>query len=306
MVKETGQLGRQRPTGAAAAHLHQHTILRSIMNEQHEFTPAEMYEHYFGPAIFYPWSGVLLKHAAPRSGEHVLDVACGTGIVTRQAAPLVGNQGRLVGLDINPDMLAVARSKAAPGGPPIEWHEGNAVEHHLPSSAFDLVVCQQGVQFFADRVAAAREMRRVLKPGGRVALAVWQGIEHHPLYASLFEAEARHLGVTVADVATPFLLGSSSEVQAILEAAGFTHIRIVPETLTVRFPEPERFIELTMLAGAAVLPEFDVKDQAARAALFTAVRREAGPVAQRYRNGDCLRVPMSAHIALAYAAGPMR
>ena len=133
--------------------------------------PAETYEEYLAPAISTPWTRVLLEYAAPRCGERALDLACGTGSVARQVAPMVGAEGKVVALDVSPAMLAVARALPPPAGAPIKWREGDAVQLDLPNGSFDLVLCLQGLQFFADRAAAAREMRRVLVEDGRVASA---------------------------------------------------------------------------------------------------------------------------------------
>src|SRR4030095_3648080 len=129
------------------------------MSEQQSPNPAEVYERYFGPALFTPWARALLEYAVPQTGERVLDVACGTGIVTRHVAPMVGAAGRVVGLDISPAMLAVARALPVPGGATIEWQEGNALTLALPDAAFDLVLWHQGLQFFPDRAADTREIQ---------------------------------------------------------------------------------------------------------------------------------------------------
>jgi ubiquinone/menaquinone biosynthesis C-methylase UbiE len=150
---------------------------------------------------------VLLEYAAPQPGERVLDVACGTGSVARHAAPLVGADGKVIGLDLNPGMLAVARALPAPPGATIEWLEGNATSLALPDDAFELVLCQQGLQFFPDRGAALREMRRVLAEGGRVAISVWQALPRHPVYEALFEATAPHLGANIAAIDLSFHYG---------------------------------------------------------------------------------------------------
>jgi ubiquinone/menaquinone biosynthesis C-methylase UbiE len=97
------------------------------MSQQQSRSPAETYEQYLGPAISDPWTRVLLEYAAPQLGERVLDVACGTGSVARHVAPMIGAQGKLVALDVNPEMVAVARALPAPPGATIEWPEGNAI-----------------------------------------------------------------------------------------------------------------------------------------------------------------------------------
>ena len=153
----------------------------------------ELYERYIVPAVTALWAADLVEWAAPGPGERVLDVACGTGVVARLAAEGVG-AGRVVGLDINAGMLAVARSLPPRAGLPIEWHEGSALSMPFPDAAFDLVLCQLGLQFFPDRPAALREMRRVLSPSGRLGLSVYSSIEHDPVAYALADALDRHLG----------------------------------------------------------------------------------------------------------------
>ena len=272
------------------------------MSQQQSPTPAEMFDRYFGPALFVPWARLLLEYAAPQPGERVLDLACGTGTVARHVAPVVGKKGKVIGLDVNPDMLAVARSHSAPAGAPIEWQAGDATSLDLPDDAFDLVLCQQGLQFFPERATAVREMRRVLTYEGRVALNVWQALDHHPVYEALCQAEARHLDLPLSDVASPWSLPEAGELHALLSEAGFQGIEIIAKSLDAHFPSPDRFVELTVLAGAAVAPTFDHEDPAARLALTEAVNREIEPVVRRYRDGDRLIIPTSWHIAVAYAS----
>ena len=144
--------------------------------------PAEVYEQYLGRSIADPFTRVLLKLVRPKSGERVLDLASGTGSVARHVAPLIGTEGRLVALDVSPAMLAVGAAMPVFGGTRIEWVEGDALSLPFPDQSFDLVLCQQGLQFFSDRDLALSEMRRVLTPGGRVAISVWQQLSFHPLY----------------------------------------------------------------------------------------------------------------------------
>lgn len=127
---------------------------------------AEHYERYIVPTIFIPWSTDLLERAALQPGERVLDVACGTGVVARHAAQQVGSDGTVTGLDLNPVMLEVARTQAASSDAVVEWHQGDAGALPFDDAAFDVVLCQQGLQFFPDKVKALREMHRVLVPGG--------------------------------------------------------------------------------------------------------------------------------------------
>ena len=263
--------------------------------------PAETYERYFVPAMFAPWAQVLLERAAPQPGERVLDVACGTGVVARHVAPQVGPTGAVVALDLNPAMLAVARSVPPAEGAGIVWQEGSALALPFPEADFDLVLCQQGLQFFPDRAAALREMRRVLRPDGRVGLSVNQALQANPVYEALYRAIARHLGTTAPAIASPFALGDADELHALFTAAGFQRVEVAPVTLTVRFPEPARFVQLTVLSSAAVLPVFAQMDPAARTALVKAVARELEPTLRSHIDGDTVAFPMAAHIGLADA-----
>jgi len=215
---------------------------------------------------------------------------------------MVGANGQVVAVDISPDMLAVARSHPAPAGAPIEWRAGDATSLDLPADTFDLVLCQQGLQFFPERAAALREVRRVLTGEGRVVLNVWQALERHPVFKALCEAEARHLGVPLADVASPWSLPDDEELRELMSVAGFQRIEITAESLDALFPSPDRFVELTVLAGTAVVPTFDHEDAGARLALTEAVTREIEPVVRRYRSGDGLTIPTSWLIAVAYTS----
>jgi ubiquinone/menaquinone biosynthesis C-methylase UbiE len=270
------------------------------MDGHQNANPAEVYEQYLGPAIADPWTRVLLDYAHPQPGEDVLDVACGTGSVARHIAPLVGVNGKIVALDINPEMLAVGRAIHAPEGASIEWLDGDAMDLPLPDRAFEIVLCQQGLQFFSDRAAALREMRRVLVDGGRVVLSVWQSLELHPVYQTLFEATIRHLGVPLSDVAVPFSLSGAEELRTLLNDAGFQRTDIVPRQLDIRLPSPARFVQLTILGAATSVPAFSQLDAATRLALVEAVASETDTVIKRYSNGDELMLPMFTHIAVGY------
>ena len=124
--------------------------------------PDELYERYLVPAKFGPWAADLVALGAPKSGERVLDVACGTGVVTRLVVPHVGAKGKVVGLDLNAGRLEVARALSSISGITIEWREADVSALPFPDANFDLVTCQQGFQFFPDRLVALREMFRVL------------------------------------------------------------------------------------------------------------------------------------------------
>lgn len=271
------------------------------MSQRTADSPAERYEEFFGPTLFGPWASVLVDRAAPRAGERVLDLACGTGIVTRRVAPAVGPAGSVVGVDASPDMLVVARRLPVPGDVPVQWRQGDATALDLPDGAFDLLLCQQGLQFFPDRPAAAREMRRVLSAEGRAVVSVWQGVHRHPLLAASSAAVAHHLGVPITDVDTPFSFGDADELRRLLEDAGFHRVEVTAETLEARFPSAEEFVAMTTVAAAAVLPAYAhvVSDPAARAALIRVSTEATRDLIERHRDGEGLIVPWAAHVATA-------
>jgi len=269
------------------------------MNAPQPKTPAETYEQYFVPAMFLPWATILLRHAAPRPGERVLDVACGTGIVARQAAPLVGTGGQVVALDMNPAMLGVGRAQRAPSGAAIDWREGSALTLSFADGTFDVALCQHGLQFFPDRAASVREMRRVLASGGRAVAIVLQALARHPVFEALMKSVARQLSLPVAEVMTPFALDDAGELRGLFAAAGFGRVDVVPESTTVRFPDPERFVPLAVASSAAAVPAFAQLEAPARAALLEAVRREVEPTLRNYRDAGHVSFPMYAHVAVA-------
>ncbi len=200
----------------------------------------ENYERYFVPAIGAPLAADLIGLAMLRPGERVLDVACGTGVVARLAAERVGDTGAVAGLDLNPGMLAVARS-VAPSDMAIDWHEANAEAMPLPDGSFDVVLCQIGLQFVPDKPAALREMRRVLAPGGRLVINVPGPTPR--VFAIFAEALARHINPELAGfVHHVFSLHDTRELQDIIRGAGFPEVATQSNAKTLRLPPPREFL----------------------------------------------------------------
>lgn len=260
-------------------------------------SPAEMYDQYLGAAIFTPLSAAVLERAAPKPGERVLDLACGTGVVTRQLPPLVGDTGTVVGVDVSAAMLAIGATKEAPVGCAITWREGNgSALVELDNGSFDLVVCQQGLQFFTERDSGASEMRRVLTSDGRAVVAVWQGIEQQGMFQQLVETQAHVLHIPLEAAARPYSLGGATELEALFQDAGFETVEIVEHAVEVKLPEPAELARRTTLAVSAVMPQYTTSDLEEAAA---EIHRILTPVLAHYTHDDHVVFTMKTNIAIA-------
>ena len=251
------------------------------------------------PAVFGAWAPILVELAHPRPGERVLDVACGTGIVARIAAARVGPTGTVVGADLNPGMLSVARSVSSTAdsrsGAPLQWQEANADKLPFPDQSFDIVYCQLGLQFFADRPPALRQMRRVLGAEGRLALMVWRGIQESPGFAALAEALERRIDQAAAAIMrAPFGLSNADVLADLVRAAGFQDVAVQQRVGTVRFPSIERFV-LSYVAGSPLAGPVSQVNDAAREALITDVRNAL----KNYTSNTELAFPIAAHLLSA-------
>src|SRR5438034_1861388 len=214
-------------------------VSTSISFKQYGGNAAENYERYFVPTIGMPFATALLDATGLHRGERVLDVACGTGVVTRLAAEQVGPNGTVAGLDINPAMLAVARSVPSSGAA-VERHQASAEQLPLADGSFDVVLSSLGLQFVPDKASALSEMRRVLDPRGRLAIATVGPTP--PLFAILEQALARHVKPEVAAfMRVVFSLHEPQELEKLFSCAGFCEVEVRSTALTLTLPRPAAF-----------------------------------------------------------------
>jgi ubiquinone/menaquinone biosynthesis C-methylase UbiE len=200
---------------------------------------ASAYEAVFVPALFAQWTGRVADAARIRTGQRVLDVACGTGVLAREALARTGPTGHVAGVDPVPGMLAVAEQLA----PAIEWREGVAESLPFADGAFDAVVSQFGLMFFGDRPRALREMLRVLAPGGRMAIAVWDSLDNLPAYAAEVALLARLAGEPAADaLRAPFVLGDRGVLAKLFDQVGI-QANLSSEQGTARFASLRAMVE---------------------------------------------------------------
>ena len=259
--------------------------------------PAETYESYMVPPLFAPAAQRLVDAARPRPGERVLDVACGTGVVARRVAGIAGPAAQVTGLDLNPNMLAVARAATEREGLSIDWREGRAESIPFSDGSFDLALCQFGLMFFVDRPAAMREMHRVLAASGRVAVSVWQGLDQHPFYRTLHEVIERTIGVSsLQDI---FALGDADALRGLLSGAGFHDVGVEPFSLTARFPDPDSFLAGEIDVDTAAIPAMQNLSESERRDITAAIQAEMAEPLREVIVGDHVEIPFHAHLGLA-------
>ena len=254
---------------------------------------AELYERYPGRYILAPWAPLLVDAGHLAMGERVLDVACGTGVVARAAAERVGPTGRVVGVDLNPGMIAVARSLQIPSGATIDWLERSALDLQLADAAFDVVLCQQGLQFFPDKLLALREMRRVLCPGGRLALSVWNsvGLYNRAVGAAL----SRYVNKRTADrFCASREAPNREELQRLATEAGFLSVEVGISRMNVRLPPLEKFV-LDHLSATPIAPVIAAADPEARSKIGASVMEQL----QRYADSDGATYPEETYVLTA-------
>ena len=255
---------------------------------------AEKYER-FVASWFRPWAEDLVERAGLKPGDHVIDVACGTGIVTRAAAPVIGPDGSLVATDLNEDMLAEARRHEV-AGVPVTWRQADATELPFLSAAFDAVLCQQGLQFVPDKAAAVSEMRRVLRVDGVAAVSVWRSAVHNPYIAALADGLTRHVSAAAGQsMLAPCGFGDRDELAALFTGAGFASVEVHAVTIE-RTPVDAVQAIVGNLAAIPVAAEIGALSSAEHDRMIEHI---VGVLGAEIREGE-LMASSSSHVAVAH------
>jgi ubiquinone/menaquinone biosynthesis C-methylase UbiE len=254
---------------------------------------AEMYERSLVGPLFRPWAEVLLQQANLKTGDRVLDLACGTGIVARIAKERLGATSRVVGVDVSAPMLAVARAIA----PSIDWREGNVTAVPVDGSeTFDVVTCQQGLQFCPDKPAVAREMRRVIAPEGTLAVATWRSLEEILIYRDLHRVAERHVGPIVDQ---RYSFGDATTLQELFVGAGFHDARIETMSRTARLPDAALFVHMNTVGLVRMSAASTAMADEERDRVVGAIVSESREVLRPYSVCDGLAFEMRANILTA-------
>lgn len=236
-------------------------------------TPADVYERTLVPGIMAEFAGLTLEAAHLKPGDRVLDVACGTGVVAREALRQLGAGATVAGVDADPGMLDVARRLE----PTIDWQQAPAEKLPFADASFDVVTCQFGLMFFADQVGALREMWRVLKPGGYLSLTVWDAVEPSPGYEALYDVVGTVAGKASVDkLRVPYSLGEMDILLSLAKQAKIPNARADWWGGRANFPSVESFVASELRsddAGAAVDDaQYGAIVEATRAAVATYTR----------------------------------
>lgn len=251
---------------------------------------SEIYENVLVPLWFERWAAALIDTLSLRSGEHVLDVACGTGVTTRMAHDEVTPGGTVTGLDINASMIAKARQLAA--GRDIDWRERDASDSGLRSGTVDAVLSQHGYHYFPDKPRALEEFRRVLTPGGRLALSIWAG--HSPYTEAVCEAIEKHISPEIAQKQRSQRETPSADTLAEhLGTAGYSDVRIVTQDLSIDVPAARTFVP-QHLCSMPIAGSFQELSEERKAALIDDVETAMSDYALNGRlvYPDAVRVAM--------------
>lgn len=257
----------------------------------------ENYDRYMVPLIFEPFARDLARRAASLMPIDVLEIAAGTGVVTRELAPKLPPAAHYVVTDLNQPMLDFAATRQTPDNR-IHWRQADAQVLPFENASFDLVFCQFGAMFFTDRLAAYREARRVLKPGGHYLFNVWDRIEENHFADDVTNALARLFPDDPPRfmARTPHGYHDTALIGSELESAGFSHLVIETIAAQSRASSP-RIPAVAYCHGTVLRTEIETR---APGKLDAATDCAASAIEARHGSGE-VAAKIQAHVILAAA-----
>ena len=256
-------------------------------------TAAQAFETFMVPTIFGPWSRLVVDQIAPKPGEALLDVACGTGTAARYAAGLVAPGGSVAAIDIDPAMVAHGRTLEGAGA--VDWRIGDAQTLPWGEATFDAVLCVQGYQFFPDRLKALGEMRRVMKPGGRLAVTVFCSLHYCPGHEAIARAFEKYKKVDRTGIERPYSFGDPIALGDTVQAAGLTEVAVIRRFVEARFSSPEEFVERLAAGGPSARRALEQLSPDELRQVKAEVRERLAP----YIDDHGVRIITTANIAVA-------
>jgi ubiquinone/menaquinone biosynthesis C-methylase UbiE len=268
------------------------------MSEARLFTATtfpEIYERVLVGPLFRPFAEHLVTRLAPRRGDSAIDVACGTGICARITRERLGPEATIVGIDIAPAMLAVARTV----DPTIEWRQGNATSLPVgPAERFSMLTCHQGLQFMPDKPAAIHDMGRVLAPGGRLGIATWRPLEDTPAMIELNAVAERHVG-RIVDSRHSF--GNPEGLKSLLIDGGFSDVTVETVAHDVQFADGAVFARLNAMAVVGMSERGKAMSEAQRGELAGRIAADSEEVIAKATRGGTFVLPLASNIATGVA-----
>lgn len=256
---------------------------------------AEKYEEILVPVILGPAAKALVDFADVQPGETVLDVGCGTGIAARYAAEKMKSAGRIIGVDINAGMLSVAKSLTSAIGEHIQWHESSAEKLPFPDHSIDVILCAQCLQFVKNRDAALREMQRVLKPEGRLAISLWCDITENLYFSVLIGAISDYIGSEISTgLSAAFQLSAADDIRNLLTQNGFSRLQIAPQQLDLDLPELQNFVP-KHISATPMATGFYAATGEKQQAVVSALDQQLA----NFKTATGVRIPFKTHCILA-------
>jgi len=249
------------------------------------------YEKYIVPAYTGAWAKEIVNRACLSQGEKILDVACGTGLVARTAADVLRNCDLIYGIDVNEEMI----KKAYEIEKGINWQNCEVTDMTYSDNYFDVVFCQQGLQYFPDPSLALKQINRVLVKSGRILLSVWRPIQYSPFYESLCKALEKYLDIKAASMLlAAFSLGDYEKLKTLFEDAGFNSININIVIKQMSYSPFEEFVVGGMMA-TPFFQEIQAMPSSLREEMFSDIYDSN----QDYIDDDGLAAPTECYIVNA-------
>lgn len=255
---------------------------------------AKVYEKQKVNAIFRPLAEATLKEAPISEDDSVLDIACGTGIVVRCIAEQYSMRSPLVGVDLNEGMIDVAKKLTKSEKQVFEWHRSDVNKLPFDDHSFTIAFCQQGLQFFPEKVKALTEIRRVMKPDGRLFVTVWSGIS--PFFLALADALGEHINNEIAEQSlAPFAFRNEDIIHSLMTRAGFT--RITSKVITVnRQIAAEQSSILREIAANPVGIMVEEKGSV----VIDRITKQVEAAIQEYKNDSGFAIPQESYLFQAH------